>query len=373
MVVRPFQAKFPSSKLTDPSTKFFQSAREQFPQFNQNGFYQSFSEKAMYVYRIQDTDKPPKTGIVAAVSVHEYLEERVKRHENTLVAKEETQAELLLERQASVKPVLLAHRPHQALADLLESYCQKEAPSYEVTISDTGARHQFWPITSAEDLELIQFFFVKHITTTYIADGHHRFSATARLYQRLAETPQGDEYEHLMCALFPSTTLEIHNFNRLIKAFNEELTPLAFMAQLSRYAIVEPLATAEEPRTAQELTCYLEGQWFRLQWRPETISYYANAGLPVMDVSLLNYCVLEDILDITDIRNDKRIKYVEGPKGLVAIAKAIDEKPAVGFCLFPLGWDAFFRVIDHGLVLPPKSTWFEPRMLNGLVVQPFGE
>jgi uncharacterized protein (DUF1015 family) len=274
-------------------------------------------------------------------------------------------------RRASVKPVLLAHRRHQGLAELLDAYADQGPPQHEIILADTGEIHRFWPIRKVADLELIQVFFAEQIATTYIADGHHRFSAAARLYQRLGDSPEAKRHEYLMCTLMPSSTLEIHNFNRIIKAFTEQLSPLAFLARLSHYAEVEPLPAATEPRAEHELTCYLEGEWFRLHWRESVINEYANAGLPIMDVSMLNYCILEEILQFEDIRNDKRIKYVEGLRGLEALMELTDERPAVAFCLFPLSWDAFFLVIDHGLVLPPKSTWFEPRMLNGMIVQPF--
>ncbi|RME93093.1 MAG: DUF1015 family protein, partial [Bacteroidetes bacterium] len=211
----------------------------------------------------------------------------------------------------------------------------------------------------------------EHITTTYIADGHHRFSAAARLYQRMGDSPQANRYAQLMCMLMPSTTLEIHNFNRIVTAFSGAISPLAFLARLSHYVTIDPLPKAVEPQAEHELSCYLNKEWFRLRWREDVIKDYAHAGLPIMDVSLLNYCILEEILGFDNIRNDKRIKYVEGPRGLEALMELTDSRTDVAFCLFPLSWEAFFLVIDHDLVLPPKSTWFEPRMLNGLVVQPF--
>jgi uncharacterized protein (DUF1015 family) len=174
-----------------------------------------------------------------------------------------------------------------------------------------------------------------------------------------------------MCALFPSTSLHIHNFNRSVKALESGMSALSFMVELSKYADLRSLPEATAPASDHELTFFLEGEWFAMNWRTETINYNAQAGLPTLDVSMFNYYILRKILGFTDIRNDKRIKYIEGPKGLEALATLTEERPAVSFCLHPLSWESFFQVIDHGLILPPKSTWFEPRMKNGLIVQVF--
>ncbi|RME93797.1 MAG: DUF1015 family protein, partial [Bacteroidetes bacterium] len=158
MLVHPFVAQFPTAGSYPATTNFFQRVKADFPRFRQEGIYQQVEQPAMYVYEIQRLHGQPMRGLLAGVPVREYLEERVRKHENTLMAKEETQMELLQSRQASVKPVLLAHRPHQGLTDLLQSYCARSEPSQEIRIEDTGEVHRLWQIRETEELTLIQRF-----------------------------------------------------------------------------------------------------------------------------------------------------------------------------------------------------------------------
>lgn len=349
--------------------EFIKTVRENYPYYQDKGIFPNAEPRAMYVYQITRAGQS-QTGLIAAVSVQDYIKERVKRHEHTLVAKEIKQAELLKQRTAVVKPILLAHRHHEELAKLLQQHAQGPS-TWQLDLPQIDETHRFWIIQDDAQLALVQQYFSQQIQTTYIADGHHRFSAFARLYQRLADTKSPNPYQYLMCALFPSTSLQIHNFNRSVKALSEERSALAFLAELSAYADLRPLPTASSPSQKHELTFFLAGEWFSMRWRPEVIDSTIKAGLPSLDVSMFNYYILQKLLGFTDIRNDKRIKYVEGPQGLTALATLADNRPAISFCLHPLDWDSFFRVIDHGLVLPPKSTWFEPRMKNGLIVQAF--
>ncbi|WP_020536258.1 DUF1015 family protein [Lewinella cohaerens] len=368
MVVRPFAATFSRPEQIPDLAAFLASVKEDFKVFYEKEYFSAPQPAAMYIYQVKANGQE-RTGLIAAVSIQDYLEERVRRHEHTLVAKEVRQAELLHQRGAVVKPVLLAHRHHQALADLLAAHAQIHAPFQELHLADPEETHRFWAITEPQEIEQIQYYFGRYILNTYIADGHHRFSAIARLYQQREEHHEPNPFGYLMCALFPSTSLEIHNFNRVVKNTNPDLSWLALMARISQFADVEPLSVARQPKGQHELTMFIQEEWFLLRWRPETLKKNIDAGLPTLDVSMLNYYLLQKVLGLEDIRNDKRIKYVDGPAGLTALVAACENRPAVAFCLHPLSWEAFFRVIDHGLVLPPKSTWFEPRMRNGVVVQ----
>jgi uncharacterized protein (DUF1015 family) len=364
--IHPFPAAFPREECLDE--EFFRRAKEFYRSYWEEG---CFAEEAaaMYVYQITENDRQ-RTGLLAAVSMEDYRQGRVKRHEHTLGPKEQQQLALLIQRRASVKPVLLAHQHHQPLVDWLLNFAQAQPATREVPFPEEGSWHRFWAITGRHDITWLQDFFRRHIPALYIADGHHRFSSAARLYERLRGTPRGKQYHSLMGALFPTTALDIHNFNRVV-AYDLPATPLALMARLSAWAEVEPIAGPAAPTRRHELTFCLEGEWFKMHWHPAVMAKQAEAGLPVLDVSLLNRCILQDTMAMTDVRNDQRISYLEGPRGLAPLERKADRKDGVAFCLHPLSWEAFFRVIDHGQVLPPKSTWFQPRMKNGLIVQPF--
>lgn len=368
MVIKPFEATFPQVDQITDKKYFFNTAKENYRTFLAQNCFQEKKQNAFYVYEITKGDSV-HCGLLAAVSVQEYIDQHIKRHEHTLVPKEEKQAILLHERQAVVKPILLVHRTQQDLISILNRVKLTQAPAFELNISAEKGTHRFWTISKEEDINAITSIFQQHIDTAYIADGHHRFSAIARLYQHAKTSNDQEKYAQLMCALFPSDDLEIHNYNRVVNAFEDDISALAFLARLSHFAYIKPLEYGHEPQKEHEMCFYLNSEWFSLEWRPSIVNEYARASLPTLDVSMFNYCILEQILGYKDIRNDKRIKYVEGPKGLRKLEELAHEDNAIAFCLYPLKWSSFFRVIDYGLVLPPKSTWFEPRMLNGLVVQ----
>ncbi len=367
MLIHPFEATFPELDAIPDINSFIKTTKEDYRFFQSQGYFQKPESQAMYVYQISKQDEI-HLGLMASVSVQEYIDGHIKKHEHTLVPKEERQAILLDERKAVVKPILLVHRSQQALSGFLNQICTKNTPVFEFYLPKDKTTHRFWAIKKEEDISFVQDLFKTHIQAAYIADGHHRFSAIARLFQRTKHT-QKEKYAHLMCALFSDLNLEIHNFNRVIKAFSENISPYSFLVRLSHYAIIEPLKEARIPKKEHELTFFMKGEWFSLEWRPEILSEYAKASLPILDVSMLNYCILENILAIENIRNHEAIQYLEGPKGLKALANLAEHQSSIAFCLYPIDWESFFRVIDHGLVLPPKSTWFEPRMLNGLIVQ----
>ena len=364
MHISPFPAIFPNLAFVSSNEGFFNQVKERYREYHENGFFHPPGPEAFYAYQIEFQGER-YNGLVATVAIKDYLEDRIKRHEKTLGPKEQMQLDLLMQRRAAVKPVLLAHTHFQPLADKLSARTRKDDAIQEIQF-ENGERHRFWPIQESESIYSIQHYFREHIQQAYIADGHHRFSSAARLYQQLG----AESHRSLLCALFPTTALRIHNFNRVVDAF-QSITPLSFMARLSQYGQLNPIRSNLNPRQSHELTFFVEREWFRLNWHPPVLARHAEVGLPVMDVSLLNHCVLQDLLGIKDVRNDERIKYLEGPRGLPALERAAQKRDSIAFCLHPLSWQAFFRVVNHGYVLPPKSTWFEPRMRNGLIVQAF--
>ncbi len=311
MRISPFPAVLPNLTLVSSNEGFFSKVKEQYREYLDNGFFAPAAPPAIYVYQIEQKGEV-LTGLVAAVGIEDYLEGRIKKHEKTLGPKEQMQLELLLQRRAAVKPVLLAHRHYQPLADLLGKRSRRDAPVREIHFED-GECHRFWPITDAESIEKVQDYFSAHILQTYIADGHHRFSSAARLYEQDEIPGAALRYDSLMCALFPTSSLRIHNFNRVVDAF-DGISPLGFMARMSNYGTLIPLNKGAAPRKKHEVTFCVEREWFRFQWHPHTMARHAEVGLPVMDVSLLNHCVLQDLLGIMDVRNDARIKYLDGPK-----------------------------------------------------------
>ena len=217
-------------------------------------------------------------------------------------------------------------------------------------------------------IEKIQQLFVKKIPETYIADGHHRSAASALLYSRIKKKKKINPYEDLLCAFFQEDQLEIYDYNRIVDA-SGDITITQFMAKLSQVFDFEILNKPAKPKRKHEIVMFVYKEWFLLKWKPEILKKYKNQKI-ILDARLLDEHVLKNILGIKDVKTDTRIKYVSGTIGIEAIrTKTLKSESKVGFCLYPAQMSDLLTTADEGGVMPPKSTWFEPRMKNGLIVQ----
>lgn len=367
MHILPFKALFPNMEYIPSPDYFFATVREEFPQYYDNGFFWSADRDAFYVYEIQ-TPRRNYLGLAACVDLRDYREGAIKKHEHTIAENEQKQMQLVLRRKAGVKPVLLTYPEVPDIQQWLRQHASEQEPVLVVHFEEEAQHHRLWAVTEPGEMEAIRQLFVKKVTCSYIADGHHRIATTALMHEKL-ETPEGQQhYGALLSAFFSSEELEILDFNRVVEAF-EDITPTQFMARLSQVCEIELLDNPEKPRQKHQLTMYLRREWYLLQWRPEVL---ARHGSDALDAALLNELVLKDILGITDVRHDLRIEYVEGPKGLEGLRKkAMKNEQTAAFCLYPIQISDLFWLADAGQMLPPKSTWFEPRMKNGMLVQEF--
>ena len=367
MHILPFKALFPNMEYIPSPDYFFATVREEFPQYYDNGFFWSADKEAFYVYEIQ-TPRRNYLGLAACVDLQDYREGAIKKHEQTIAENEQKQMQLALKRKAGVKPVLLTYPEVPDIQLWLRQHTLDREPALVVHFEEDAQHHRLWAVSEAEDMATIRQLFLEKVSCTYIADGHHRIATTALMHEKL-EKPEGQRhYGTLLSAFFSSEELEILDFNRVIDAF-EDISPTQFMALLSHVCEIELMSGPEKPRHKYELTMFLRREWYRLRWRPEVMD---RCGADALDAALLNELVLKDIFGITDVRHDLRVEYVEGPKGLEGLRKkAMKNEQTVAFCLFPIHVADLFRLADAGQMLPPKSTWFEPRMKNGMVVQEF--
>jgi uncharacterized protein (DUF1015 family) len=369
MHIQPFQAVYPDTGLISSADHFFSSVKEKFSDYWESGFFKKLPQEGLYIHRIQ-TPKRLFTGMVACIDVQDYLDGHVKKHENTLSAAEQEQTHLLLRRSAQVKPVMLTYRKVDAIDDILNGYANASPHFLEVHFDEMDEMHRFWEIKEGHIIQRLQTIFQENVPDTYIADGHHRTSSAALLYQRFGKKKGENPFRWLPCAFYATPELEIHDFNRVVEGLND-LKPSVFMAQLSRLFDIEVLKKPQKPTKKHELTLYLDREWFKLNWKKELLSSYKKEPV-VLDVNLLNTHVLKGILGISDVRTDARVKYLEGPKGLdVLKEKTLKNEERLAFCLFPVSMEDFLEVSDLGGVLPPKSTWFEPRIRSGLLVRQF--
>ncbi|MBK7409092.1 MAG: DUF1015 domain-containing protein [Saprospirales bacterium] len=363
----PFKAIYPNLDLIASPDVFFGNVKVEYPSYRKHGFFRECQEESLYIYRIVDPTRN-YTGIVTCVAIQDYLSGMIRKHENTLPPKEQQQTELLLARKAVVKPVLLTYPPVEAIYAFSEDLILSQKPFFEIFFDADNQLHQFWNVSDPGQILLLKALFEQYVPTAYIADGHHRTSTLAHMYEISKGQSNGSLYDRMLCAFFPSSELEILDYNRVIEGL-EDISFTTFMAQLSQIMDIEVLTKPSRPREKHEMVMFINREWFRLRWRKRLMESFQGDEV-LLDVQLLNELILENILGISDVRTDERVKYIEGRQGIKGVSERVDKNiNRVGFFLYPVSMDDFMRIADEGQILPPKSTYFEPRMRNGVLVQ----
>jgi uncharacterized protein (DUF1015 family) len=317
-----------------------------------------------YIYRLQ-MGEHVQTGIACVGSVAEYDRNRIRKHEFTRPDKEDDRVRQISALNAQTGPVLLAYRANAALGAIIAAATQG-APSYDV-VADDGVGHTLWVLD--DDLPIRRITqIVNAMPALYIADGHHRSASASRVAaQRAAANPRhaGDEdYNHFLCVAFPHDEMRILDYNRLVKDLHG-LNAKDFLTRIGKQFSVAPVDGPARPVRAGQFGMYLDRRWYRLDIRPGLTPADPVASL---DVSLLQEHLLAPVLGIGDPRRDKRIDFVGGIRGLAELERRVDSgEMAVAFALFPTSLEALMAVADANQVMPPKSTWFEPKLADGLL------
>jgi uncharacterized protein (DUF1015 family) len=317
-----------------------------------------------YIYRLR-MGEHVQTGIACVGSVAEYDRNRIRKHEYTRPDKEDDRVRQISALNAQTGPVLLAYRANAALGAIIAAATQA-APSYDV-VADDGVRHTLWVLD--DDLPIRRITqIVNAMEALYIADGHHRSASASRVAtQRAAVNPRhdGDEdYNHFLCVAFPHDEMRILDYNRLVKDLHG-LNAKDFLARIGKQFSVAAADGQARPVRAGQFGMYLDKRWYQLDIKPELIPADPVASL---DVSLLQEHLLAPVLGIGDPRRDKRIDFVGGIRGLTELERRVDSgEMAVAFALFPTSLEALMAVADANQVMPPKSTWFEPKLADGLL------
>jgi uncharacterized protein (DUF1015 family) len=348
---------------TDPyDARVYAQGRAALDAFLADGTLVRDGEPALYLYRLI-MDGRQQVGIVGCVHVDDYEHDLIRKHEKTRKDKEDDRTRHVLTLSAHAEPVFLAYRPVAAV-DALVAAATAAAPLYDFTAPD-GVQHSLWKVAPAD--ALVRAFAA--VPLSYVADGHHRSASAWRAgKERRAANPQhtGDEeYNWFLAVLFPSDQLHILPYNRLVKDLNG-LTPEQFRAKLGGLGRVER-TTDPVPPVAGSFCVYLPGGWWRVTIDPATID--ARDPIGSLDVSLLQERVLTPLLGVGDPRTDKRIDFVGGIRGTGELERRVDSgEMAVGFSMHPTTMDQLLAVSDAGAIMPPKSTWFEPKLRSGLLV-----
>lgn len=367
MKIKPFQALYPNFDFIASPDSFCENAKETFREFQDSDLYKYFPQSAFYVYQIEDGLRK-HTGLVALNEVSDFFAGKIKKHENTLSEKEQQQMQLFLRWNAILKPVLLTYPSVPAIERWLQEYTLHAAALFTTRFEKDGQVHRMWPVTDPEQIHFLQDLFALHVPRTYIADGHHRTTTVAMLHERLREKSPEYDFDHLFCIFLGANELDILDYNRVVEGL-KNLSPTHFMVKISKIFEIEILDAARKPLHKHEIIMYVCKEWYCLTWKKEILERYP-AEQVLLDASLLNEWVMADILDIRDVRTDTRINYVEGSRGVAGIKKAVNERRSrIGFALFPVSFDDLMQMADANESLPPKSTYFEPRIRTGMMVR----
>lgn len=314
-----------------------------------------------YMYRLI-MGKHQQTGLVAVASVKDYDSNRIRKHEFTRPDKEDDRVKQIDALNAQTGPVFLTYK-HNATVDELTAKVTATPPVYDLT-ADDGVQHTFWLVTDDKAIQLLTETF-DAMPCLYIADGHHRSAAASRVAAMRQGRTETEAHNYFLSVIFPDNQMQILDYNRVITDLNG-LSATDFLQQLAQRFELEKTAGAYKPAKAAEFGMYLDKQWYRLTIKQEFIPQ--DDPVARLDVSLLQNNLIEPVLGINDPRRDKRIDFVGGIRGLAELEKRVDSgEMQVAFALYPTGMAQLMAVADANEVMPPKSTWFEPKLADGLV------
>lgn len=348
--------------------RVYEKAAENFRKFQDKGWLVQDEKPCYYVYA-QTMDGKTQYGLVVGAYVPDYMNGCIKKHELTRRDKEEDRMKHVRVNDANIEPVFFAYPENAELDEVVARYIQKE-PEYDFVAPGDGFRHTFWIIDGDEDIEAITRAFEK-MPAMYIADGHHRSAAAALVgAEKAAQNPdhRGDEeYNYFMAVCFPAGQLTIIDYNRVVKDLNG-LTPQQFVEALAKHFVVEEKgAEVYKPACLHNFSLYVDGKWYSLTAKPDT--YDDSDPIGVLDVTISSRLILDEILGIKDLRSDKRIDFVGGIRGLGELKKRVDSgEMAMALALYPVSMKQLMDIADTGNIMPPKTTWFEPKLRSGLVI-----
>lgn len=355
---------FPDSVDTY-APEVYQRAAELLQKDMADGIYIRDEDSAYYVYELT-MDGRAQTGLAACAAVDDYVNNVIKKHENTREDKEIDRITHVDTCSAQTGPIFLAYRSHETINEVVARN-QEKKPLYDFTAVD-GITHRVWKINDAADVEKISRAFGE-IGQIYIADGHHRAASAVKVgLKRRREHPDYDgseEFNYFLSVLFPHDQLMIMDYNRTVKDLNG-YTKEEFLGKVSDSFSLEESETAVKPETKGTFGMYLEGKWYRLTARESLFEGKDAVGR--LDVSVLQDYLLAPVLGIGDPRTDDRIDFIGGIRGLEELERRADTDMQISFSLYPTSIDELFDVADQGLLMPPKSTWFEPKLRSGLFI-----
>ena len=365
-IIKP-EIDFPEG-TSEYDPRVYEKAAENFQKFQDKGWLVQDEKEHYYIYA-QTMNGKTQYGLVVGAYVNDYMTGVIKKHELTRRDKEEDRMKHVRVNNANIEPVFFAYPDNAVLDALIKKYAQTE-PVYDFIAPIDGFRHQFWIISDDEDIKTVTEEFRK-MPSLYIADGHHRSAAAALVgaeKQKQNPNHKGDEeYNYFMAVCFQASQLTILDYNRVIRDLNG-LSSEDFLKALSKNFIVEKKgADIYKPARLHEFSLYLDGEWYSLTAKEGT--YDNNDPIGVLDVDISSRLILDEILNIKDLRSSDRIDFVGGLRGLGELKRRVDSgEMRTALALYPVSMQQIMDIADSGKIMPPKATWFEPKLRSGLVI-----
>ncbi|MCB2208751.1 MAG: DUF1015 family protein [Bacteroidetes bacterium] len=350
------------------SKEVYDKASENLEKFKKSGWLVADDEEYLYIYA-QTMFGKTQYGIVGCASVEDYMNNVIKKHELTRPDKEEDRMKHVRITNANMEPVFFSYPAVKEIDKIVADYVEANKADYDFT-ADDGVGHHFWVLRDKEQINRIIDLFDK-LPATYVADGHHRTAAAALVGNEKAQNNPShtgnEEYNYFLAVHFPDNQLTIIDYNRVVKDLNGH-TAGEFIEKLKKgFEVVEKGADIYKPDALHNFSMYLEGKWYSLTAKNDT--YNDNDPIGVLDVTILTDQVLAPLLDIQDLRRSKRIDFVGGIRGLGELKKRVDSgEMKVAFALYPVSMQQLIDIADNDMIMPPKTTWFEPKLRSGLVV-----
>lgn len=356
--------------IDEHSQEVYDKVVENFNLFKNEGWLKQDDSEKLYIYA-QTMDGRTQYGIVGCTHIEDYFNNNIKKHELTRKDKEEDRMIHVRITNANVEPVFFAYPAHKEIDSIVSKIVTSEKPIYDFVAKEDGFGHKFWVIDDIATINRIIEIFDKEIPSLYVADGHHRTAAAALVgKEKQANNPNHtgkEEYNYFMSVIFPDNQLKIIDYNRVVKDLNG-LTPAQLIEKLGNdFIIKEEGSEIYTPSKLHEFSMYLDGKWYSMVAKEGT--YNDNDPIGVLDVTILSNLVLDKILDIKDLRTDKRIDFVGGIRGLGELKRRVDSgEMKVAFALYAVSMQQLINIADSGNIMPPKTTWFEPKLRSGLVI-----
>lgn len=350
------------------SQAVYDKAVENFKLWQERGWLVQDPKEMYYIYA-QTMDGRTQYGLVAAANVDDYMSGKIKKHELTRKDKEDDRMIHVRIQNANIEPVFFAYPDVDEMNKIVSDWVASHAPEYDF-VADDGFGHTFWAITDdAVNARITEIF--KNIPAMYVADGHHRTAAAARVgAEKRAQNPNhtgNEEYNYFLAVIFPESQLHVIDYNRVVRDLNG-LTSDEFLARLGEsFDVVDMGTEIYKPAKLHNFGMYLNGHWYSLTAKAGT--YNDNDPIGVLDVTVLSNLVFDKILNLGDLRTSKRIDFVGGIRGLAELQKRVDSgEMVVAFALYPVTMRQIIDIADTGNIMPPKTTWFEPKLRSGLVI-----